>query len=207
MNEFYGATEIPVVLNLKPRDILRKRRCVGKPLLGTDVKILDEEGNEVPVGEVGELYTKTLMLMDGYYKETKPSFRNGYFSAGDLARKDEEGYYYIVDRKIDMIISGGVNIYPVEIEEVISKHPKVAEVAVIGVPDNLWGESVKALIVLKQGEQCTQEEITAFCEGKIAGYKKPKSVDFTKEIPKNPSGKILKREIRKKYWEGREVKI
>lgn len=209
LNEFYGSTEAGIVTNLKPRDQMRKIRCVGPAMFGVKVKLLDKNGQEVPPGEVGELFSFG-QNFDGYYKmpeATKASFRGDWFSAGDMARMDEEGYFYIVDRKNDMIISGGENIYPVEIEEVLSQHPVVLESAVIGVPDEKWGESVKALIILKPGMQASEEEIIEFCRNRLAGYKRPKSVEFVSSFPKNPTGKILKRIIRNQYWEGQEAKI
>jgi acyl-CoA synthetase (AMP-forming)/AMP-acid ligase II len=165
---------------------------------------LDENGKEVPVGEVGELYSRGPMLFDEYYKlpdKTKKAFQGEWFSAGDLARKDENGYYYIVDRKDNLIITGGEHVYPSEVEEIIARHPKVLEVAVIGITDAKWGESVKAIIILKAGATITPEEIMNFCKDNLAGYKKPKSVDFIKpeEMPRTASGKILHRELRKKY--------
>jgi long-chain acyl-CoA synthetase len=124
-----------------------------------------------------------------------------------MAMQDEEGFYYIVDRKKDMLISGGVNIYPREIEEVLYLHPKIIDVAVIGVPDPVWGESVKAIVVPREGAELTEEEVISYCEGKIASYKKPKSVDFLTELPRNPSGKVLKMVLRDHYWKDAQIKI
>jgi acyl-CoA synthetase (AMP-forming)/AMP-acid ligase II len=203
--EGYGSTEAGIVTVLKPEEQLTKLGSIGRESCGTDcVKILDENGKEVPVGEVGELYSRGPMLFDEYYKlpeKTKKSFQGEWFSAGDLARKDEDGYYYIVDRKDNLIITGGEHVYPSEVEEVITRHPKVLEVAVIGIPDNKWGESVKAIIIPKENAKATSEEIIEFCKDKLAGYKKPKSVDFIKpeQMPRTASGKILHRELRKKY--------
>ena len=173
---------------------------------------MDVNGKDVPMGEVGELYSKGPTQMKEYYNDsekTKNAFIGEWLTVGDMARMDEEGYLYLVDRKQDMIISGGENIYPTETEEVISKHPKVHEIAVIGVPDEKWGEAVKAIIVLKEGEEATEQEIIAYCEDKLAGYKKPKSVDFIEasDMPKTPTGKILRRPLKEKYWEGKEIKI
>jgi len=156
LHEFYGATEIGFMTNLRPRDQRRKIRCVGQPFLGTDLKLLDSEGNEVKQGEVGEVHAYNPCLMQEYYNnpEATEKGRHGrYFSVGDMARCDEEGYYYIVDRRQDMIISGGVNIYPAEIEGTLHSHPKIMEAAVIGIPNEKWGESVKAIVVLKPGER------------------------------------------------------
>lgn len=202
LHEFYGATESAVTLNIKPKDLTRKESCVGQPFPFVECLIVDEHMQPVKQGEVGELYFKGPYLLDEYYRNpeaTKQAFWNGYFSVGELARQDEEGYYYIIDRKKDMLISGGVNIYPREIEEVLYGHPAVLEVAVIGIPDPTWGESVQAVVALKEGQHTTAQEIIAFCEGKMASYKKPRYVSFVDELPRNPSGKILKVELRNQY--------
>ncbi len=208
--EVYSSTEMGIVTTLKPEDQLRKTRCVGPPVLPVEVRLFDDEGREVPRGEVGELYALSPLTMEGYYKDpekTRQAFRGNWVTSGDLARMDEEGYYYIVDRKKDMIISGGLNIYPIEIDEIIAQHPKVLEVATIGVPDKKWGETCMAVVVAKPGAECTEKEIIDYCEGKLARYKIPRSVEFVSELPKNASGKILKKELRKRYWEDQEAQI
>jgi acyl-CoA synthetase (AMP-forming)/AMP-acid ligase II len=178
---------------------------MGQECLGTDViKLLGENGSEVAVGEVGELYSRSAMMFDGYYKlpeKTKNSFNDGFFTAGDMVKRDTEGYYYIVDRKDNMIISGGEHIYPSEVEEALSNHPKVFDVAVIGVPDDMWGEAVKAVVVLKEGECATEKEIIDWCRGKMAGFKKPKSIDFisASQMPRTTTGKIMHRKLRERY--------
>jgi len=203
--EAYGSTEAGLVTILRPEDQLRKLGSMGRECLGTDViKLLDGKGKEVPVGEVGELYSKGPMMFDEYYKDpekTRSSFRDEFFSAGDMVKRDEEGYYYIVERKDNMIITGGEHVYPSEVEEIISQHPKVFDVAVIGVPDDIWGEAVKAVVTLKEGETATPEEIIEWCRGKMAGFKKPKSVEFISdsEMPRTTTGKILHRKLREKY--------
>lgn len=210
LHEFYGATETGIVTNLRPRDQRRKIRCVGQAFFGVDIKLLDPEGNEVGPGEVGEIYASNPFLLQEYYKNpdaTQAGARGRYFSVGDMARCDEEGYYYIVDRSQDMIISGGANIYPAEIEEVLHSHPKIHEAAVIGVPNERWGESVKAIVVLKPGETATEEEIIEYCIERMARYRRPRSIDFLDDLPRNPSGKILKRIIRQQYWKGEEYKV
>ncbi|WP_342512067.1 long-chain-fatty-acid--CoA ligase [Sporosarcina sp. FSL K6-1522] len=210
LHEFYGSTESAITLNIKPRDINRKDRSVGLPFPLVECLLLDENKEVVPQGEIGELYFKGPYLLDTYYKnpeETAKCFHNGYFSVGDMGVQDAEGFYSIVDRKKDMLISGGVNIYPRDIEEVLYTHPNILDVAVIGVPDPVWGESVKAIVVLRDNENLTEKEVIQFCEGKIAGYKKPRSVSFLAELPRNPSGKILKNELRNHYWENTESKI
>jgi len=209
--EAYGSTEAGMVTLLRPEDQLRKPGSIGKECLGTDeLKLLDENGKEVAVGEVGELYSCGPMMFDEYYKlpdKTKASFREGgYFTARDLAKKDEEGYYYLVDRKDNMIITGGEHVYPSEVEAVMSQHPKVFDVAIIGVPDDVWGEAVKAVVILKEGEKATSQEIIEWCKGKVAGYKKPKTVDFIKpeEMPRTTTGKILHRKLRERYQQQSE---
>ena len=205
--EAYGSTEAGLVTILRPEDQLRKLGSMGRECLGTDViKLLDENGNEVSVGEAGELYSRGPMMFDEYYKmpeKTKWAFRGGLFTARDMVKRDEEGYYYIVDRKDNMIITGGEHAYPSEVEEVISKHPKVFDVAVIGVPDEKWGEAVKAVVILKEDEKASEEEIIDWCRGKMAGYKKPKSVDFilASQMPRTTTGKILHRKLRERYAE------
>lgn len=205
--EFYGSTESAVATYIEPHDQLRKIRCAGKPYWGVEIKLLNEMNEEVSLNETGEIVLKSPYLMDGYYKRGKEGFEGNWFYTGDLARQDEEGYFYIVDRKVDMIISGGENIYPAEIEDVLYSNPKILEAAVIGVPDDRWGESVKALIVLKEGEVADEEEIIEFCRKRLGGYKIPRSVSFLKELPKSSSGKILKRILREKFWEGKELKV
>lgn len=203
--EAYGSTEAGLVTILHPKDQLKKLGSMGQECLGTDViKLLDENGSEVSVGEVGELYSRSPMMFDGYYKmpeKTKSSFRADLFTAGDMVKRDGEGYYYIVDRKDNMIISGGEHVYPSEVEEVISNHPKVFDVAVIGVPDDMWGEAVKAVVVLKEGEKATEKEVIEWCRGRMAGFKKPKSVDFIAAslMPRTTTGKILHRKLRERY--------
>ncbi|MDN3017202.1 long-chain-fatty-acid--CoA ligase [Paenibacillus sp. BSR1-1] len=210
LHEFYGSTESAITLNIKPKDIRRKDRCVGQTFPLVECLILDENKNPVANGGVGELYIKAPYLLDEYYNNpeaNEASFWNGYFTVGDMALRDEEGYYYIVDRKKDMLISGGVNIYPREIEEVLYSHHGILDVAVIGVPDPVWGESVKAIVVPREGVVLTEQDVIDFCDGRLASYKKPKSVDFLNELPRNPSGKILKVELRSKFWAQQQIKI
>lgn len=205
--EFYGATEYAYATYLKPEDQLRKTACAGKPFWGVEIKLLNEHREQVPVNEVGEVFVKSPYMMEGYYKRGREGFEGDWFSVGDLAKQDEEGYFYIVDRRVDMIISGGVNIYPVQIEEVLYSHPKILEAAVIGVPDERWGESVKAFVVLKEGKTANGMEIIDYCRKRMAGYKIPKSVTFVKTLPKSSYGKILKRKLREPYWKGKEAKV
>ena len=206
--EAYGSTEAALVTLLRPEDQFKKLGSIGKEIFGTDqIKILDENGKEVPDGEVGELYSRTPGIFKEYWKDpekTKEAFQGEWFSAGDMCKRDEDGYYYLVDRKANMIITGGENVFPSEVENVVGAHPAVKDVAVVGVPDPKWGESVKAVVVLHGGYQASSElekEIIEFSKGKIAGYKRPKSVDFIKdeEMPRTGTGKILHRVLREKY--------
>jgi long-chain acyl-CoA synthetase len=162
------------------------------------MQIVDEQDQAVANGELGEIVLRGENILKGYYRNpgaTATAFRNGWFHTGDVGYRDDEGYFYIVDRKSDMIIRGGENIYPREIDEVLYQHPAVAAAATIGVPDQLYGEEVAAFIVLREGREATEEEISAFCRAQLADYKCPKTVRFVKEIPKGPTGKLLKREL------------
>jgi acyl-CoA synthetase (AMP-forming)/AMP-acid ligase II len=207
--EFYGATETAFVTILRPEDQLRKAGSCGKVGPGQEIRLLDAAGNEVPDGTPGEMWSRFSWLAEYYHKPeaTARSMRDGFFTVGDIAYRDKEGYYYICDRKIDMIISGGVNIYPAEIEAVLAAHPAVADVAVIGVPDNFWGESVKAVVELRPGASANADELIAFCGERLASYKKPRTVDVVAELPRNPAGKLLKAQIREPYWKdvGRSI--
>ena len=200
--EFYGATETGFNLVLRPEDQLRKPGSTGKPPEGNEILLLDDAGRPVPDGEPGELWVRNLWLAGYYHKPeaTAKAMRDGYFSVGDVAYRDGDGYYYICDRKIDMIISGGVNIYPAEVEACLHAHPAVRDVAVIGVPDDEWGESVKAVVALQPGATVTDQELIGWCRGRIADYKRPRSVDFVDDLPRDQAGKLLKRQIREPYW-------
>jgi acyl-CoA synthetase (AMP-forming)/AMP-acid ligase II len=206
--EAYGSTEGGLVTLLRPEDQLKKLGSIGKEIFGTDrIKILDENRKEVPDGEVGELFYRTPMLFKEYLKEpekSKLAFFGQWSSAGDMVRRDEEGYYVLVDRKANMIITGGENVYPSEVEGVVAGHKAVRDVAVIGIPDPKWGEAVKAVVVLHQGYQPSEalaKEIMEFTKDKIAGFKRPKTIDFVRddEMPRTPTGKILHRILREKY--------
>jgi acyl-coenzyme A synthetase/AMP-(fatty) acid ligase len=206
--EGYGSTESGLVTILRPEDQLRKLGSIGKEVFGIDqIKLLDVDRNPVPEGEIGELYFRTPHIFSGYWKDperTKAAFIGEWSSAGDMARRDEEGYYYLVDRKSNMIITGGENVYPSEVEYVLFSHPAVKDVAVIGIPDPKWGESIKAIIVLQDGYEGTLElakQIIDHCQGKLASFKKPKSIDFITDadMPRTATGKILHRNLRDKY--------
>ena len=198
----FGQTEMsPTTTCLVPQDNLRKTNSVGKPVLNVEVRIVDENMNDVPVGEIGEIVYRGPTLMKEYYKNpeaTEEAFQGGWFHSGDLVRQDDEGFIYVVDRRKDMIISGGENIYPAEVEAALYKHDSILEVAIVGVPDPQWGESVKAYIVLKKGKNLSEHEVIQHCLQHLASYKKPKFVEFLDELPRNPSGKILKRVLRDK---------
>jgi long-chain acyl-CoA synthetase len=200
--EFYGATETGINTVLRPEDQLRKPGSCGIAVPGQEIKLVDAAGHEVPTGVPGEFMVRNEVLAE-YYNQPEATIKNlrdGFFSVGDIAYRDEEGYYYICDRRVDMIISGGVNIYPAEIEAVLLAHPAVQDAAVIGVPDEQWGESVKAVVQLRRGAVMEEGELFAFCAERLAGYKKPRSVDFVEELPRDAAGKLLKRKIREPYW-------
>jgi acyl-CoA synthetase (AMP-forming)/AMP-acid ligase II len=190
--------------------MVEKLPSVGRDSINVEVRVVDGQRRDVAVGEVGEIIAKGDNITLGYWKmpaETAETFQNVWLYTGDMAKVNSDGYVYIVDRKKDMIISGGENISSKEVEEVIFRHPAVQEVAVIGVPDEEWGESVKALVVLKPGMTATEKEMIEFCTGSLSSFKKPKSVEFLKELPKNPAGKVLKAELRERYWGSHEKKV
>ena len=206
--DMFGQTEMcPVVSGLRHSESPGRETSVGRLLPFIEIRVVDDDDNDVPMGEVGEAIYRGPTVMKEYYKDpeaTAQAMRGGWFHSGDLVRQDEEGYIYIVDRKADMLISGAENIYPAEIEEVLYRHPKVLECAVIGVHDEEWGESVKAVVVCKQGEEMTKEEVVEFCKEHLGSFKKPKSVDFVDSLPRNAAGKVLKTVLREKY--GKPVK-
>ncbi|MCP4449283.1 MAG: AMP-binding protein [Myxococcales bacterium] len=200
LHNFYGATETGTVTHATPEDHRARPGSVGLPLRGNELRILGEEGEEIPVGEVGELYVRNSMLISGYYRNpeaTQASLRAGFFSVGDLARIDEDGYLYLASRKHDMVISGGVNIYPREIEEVLHGHADIMEAAVIGIPDEEWGESLRAFVVARPKSGILESTVVEHCKERLASYKQPRSVIFLDEMPRNATGKILKRQLRK----------
>jgi fatty-acyl-CoA synthase len=213
--EAYGSTEAALVTLLRPEDQLTHLGSIGKEIFGIDrIKLLDEDGNEVPQGEVGELYSRSPGTFQRYWddpEKTEEVFLGEWCTAGDMARKDEHGYYYLVDRKKNMIITGGENVYPSEVENVIGAHPAVKDVAVIGVPDEKWGESVTAVIILHQNYQPGDEikkEIMDFTKGKMAGFKRPKDIHFIsdEEMPRTGTGKILHRVLREQFGKWSENK-
>jgi long-chain acyl-CoA synthetase len=196
--EGYGLSETSPVASFNHPDRERKPGSIGTPIAGVEMKVVDEDGKEVAQGEVGEIVIKGHNVMKGYWNNpeaTAEAIKDGWFHSGDMARVDEDGYFFIVDRKKDMIIRGGYNVYPREIEEVLYEHPAVREVAVVGVPDDSLGEEVGAAIALKEGSEVTEEELREHTKEQVANYKYPRKIWFVDELPKGPTGKILKREI------------
>jgi fatty-acyl-CoA synthase len=197
--DFYGATELGLVSLANPDDLKKKPGTIGLPFPGVDVKFLNEHGQEVPRGEKGALYVTSDQFDFGYYKNadaTQKAFSGEYRTVGDIGYMDQDGYLFIVDRKSDMIISGGVNIYPAEIEEVLLEHPAIEDATVVGAPDAEWGESVVAFVVTKAGQSVSEQAVIEHCSGQLASMKKPKRVVFLAELPRNPTGKILKAQLR-----------
>ncbi len=188
-----------------------KLRSCGKPNPGAEIRCVDDDGNDVPQGAVGEILIRHTAVMKGYWNRAEATAEaidgEGWFRSGDAGYFDEEGYLYIHDRVKDMIVSGGENVYPAEVENALFSHPKVADVAVVGIPSEKWGEAVHAIVVKVPGEEVSAEEVIAFAKENIAGYKVPKSVDFIEVLPRNPSGKVLRRELRAPFWEGRDRQV
>ncbi|HEV3405324.1 MAG TPA: AMP-binding protein [Candidatus Dormibacteraeota bacterium] len=202
--ETYAATETGFNTVLRPEDQLRKPGSCGTAIPGQEIRLVRDDGTEAAVGEPGEFMVRSTWVAEYFNRPdaTSRSTRDGFFTVGDVAYRDEEGYYYICDRRIDMIISGGVNIYPAEIEAVLLAHADVMDAGVIGVPDDEFGESVKAVVQLRPGATLTADDLIAFCAERLAGYKKPRSVDFVDELPRDAAGKLLKRKLRERYWAG-----
>jgi acyl-CoA synthetase (AMP-forming)/AMP-acid ligase II len=210
--EVYGSTELSVDTVLAPKDQLRKPGSCGLPAPGMTIKLFDDAGNEVTeVGVPGELYVRSENIFDTYYKaedKYEEDRRGDYHTVGDVAYRDEEGYFYICDRKKDMIISGGMNIYPAEVEAGLEQHEGVFDVAVFGIPSDAWGEAVHAVVVRAPGhEALTEEDVIAFGRDHLAGYKTPRSVSFMDELPRTGSGKLLKRQLRAPYWAGQQSQV
>lgn len=210
--EYYGGSETAAATSISPIDTIRKSGSIGRAGLGSDIKILDANHQSVPLREIGEIFMRTPCLMLEYDKDperTEQAFEGDYMTIGDMGYLDDEGFLYLVDRAADMVISGGVNIYPKEIESVLAQHPSIIEAVVIGVPDEIWGESLMAFVVPKAGEDLTEEQVVGYVKSPLSGYKVPKKVEMvsSEAIPRLPSGKVLKRELRKPYWAGRERMI
>ena len=214
----YGLTETSggVVL-LHPEDHdpggprAHRLRAAGRPVPGVELRIVTADGSSAPTGEIGEVWIRSPSTMTGYWNKpdatTDAITPDGWFRTGDAGRLDDDGYLYIEDRVKDMVITGGENVYPAEVESVLMSHPSVADAAVIGVPDERWGETVKAIVVPAPGVTADADELIAWCRERLAGYKCPTSVDWAEMLPRNPSGKILKRELREPYWGDRERQV
>jgi len=211
--EIYGSTELGVNCVLEPKDQLRKPGSCGKPAPGVEIRLLDAAGNEVTgtgPDHPGELYVRSTGVFNEYYKQpdSYEAARHGDFhTVGDIAYRDEEGYLYICDRKNDMIISGGMNTYPAEIEAALEQHPEIFDVAVFGIPSEEWGEQVHAAVVLAPGASLSEADVMAYAREHLAGYKSPRSVSFMAELPRTGSGKLLKRQLRAPYWAGHATKV
>ena len=199
--EGYGLSESTCRSTFNPPDQRRRPGSCGVPI-GNEMRVVDEEDREVPDGELGEIVLRGENILKGYYKNdtaNATAFRNGWFHTGDIGYRDADGFYYIVDRKSDMIIRGGENIYPREIDEVLYQHPDIATAAAVGVPDQLYGEEVAAVVVLKPGAHTSEQEVIDYCKSRLADFKCPKTVHFVEDIPKGPTGKLLKRELAKMF--------
>jgi len=207
LHETYGSTEGGFVTNLRPKDQLVKEKCVGLAYPTVEVSLRDNQGNEVKQGDVGEVYVRSPILFNGYWENETATREavdeDGWCTVGDLGKNDEDGYLYLVDRKKDMIISGGINIFPREIEEVLARHPDIKECAVFGVDDKYWGESVSAVIVTNNNQIISDEELKNFCKNSLAKYKLPKKYSYMDALPRNAGGKILKRELKRMEEIGR----
>ena len=211
--QLYGLTETTGAVTYLPpgdHDGSDKMKSVGKVMAGAEIRVVDEHGGDCAVDGVGEIIVRGKTITKGYWNlgdETAKAIRDGWLYTGDAGYFDEDGYLYIYDRVKDMIVSGAENVYPAEVESALAGHDKIADVGVIGVPDEKWGETVKAVVVVRPDETLTAEEVMAFARTRIAGYKIPRSVDFVDELPRNPSGKILKRELRRPYWKGYDRQV
>jgi acyl-CoA synthetase (AMP-forming)/AMP-acid ligase II len=209
--QVYGLTETTgaiTILSAEDHPVSKgKLRSCGKPLPGVEIKIVGENGENLAQGDVGEIVTKSNLNMKGYWnneKATSESIQNEWFFSGDVGYFDEDGYLYIHDRVKDMIVSGGENIYPAEVENALMSNPHILDAAVIGIPDKKWGESTKAFIVLDSENSLSEDQIISYAKEKIASYKCPKTINFIRELPRNPSGKVLRRELRDPFWKDQE---
>ena len=211
--EVYGSTELGVDTVLMPEDQMRKPGSCGKPAPGIEIMLVGADGNEVTgtgPDHPGEVFVRSKVVFDAYHKNDasyQSNRRGDFHTVGDIAYWDDEGYLYICDRKADMIISGGMNIYPAEIEAALELHPEIHDVAVFGIPSEQWGEAVHATVVRSPGSSLTAEQVTAFAREHLASYKVPRSVDFADELPRTGSGKLLKRQLRAPYWAGRTAQV
>jgi acyl-CoA synthetase (AMP-forming)/AMP-acid ligase II len=211
--EVYGSTELGVDTIIKPEDQLRKPGSCGQPYGGIELRLIKDDGTEAPVGEPGVMWIRSNAVFDEYYKapektdQTKLADDPSWRTVGDIAYRDDEGFYYICDRKSDMIISGGMNIYPAEIEAVLHSHPAVMDAAVFGIPSEEWGEQVHAVVQLKDGVEAGEEELQAVCREHLAGYKVPRTFEYRDALPRTESGKLLKRILRDEHWKDRASRV
>lgn len=217
--QIYGQGEAPMTVTCLPKsehvyegnpDRERRLASSGRETTGVVLRILDDEDRELPSGQMGEVCVRSDLVMSGYWNRpeaTSETLRNGWLHTGDIGFLDPDGYLFITDRKKDMIISGGSNVYPREVEEVLLSHPAIAEACVFGVPDTLWGEAVKAIVVARDGMALESDGVMAFCRERLTGYKRPKSIEFVPALPKNSAGKILKRQLREPFWAGRDRRV
>jgi len=215
----YGQSEVPMTVCLLRKEdhviqgeakATARLASVGRPYTLVETRVVDDNGHDVAEGEIGELIVRGDHMMKEYWKkpdETQKTIKDGWVYTRDMARIDQDGFIYLVDRKSEMIITGGLNVYPNEVEQVLYQNPAVLEAAVFGVPDKEWGESVKAAVVVKPGMQVTEEELIEFCKNRLGSYKKPRTIDFLTTLPKTPEGKIMRRELREPYWKGFEKRI
>jgi acyl-CoA synthetase (AMP-forming)/AMP-acid ligase II len=210
----YGSTEAwPMISMLSKADHEGDPKwlaSVGCPMPGVEIKVMDDDGNEVPMGETGEFWMRSRSVVPGYFdnpEQTAEEFQDGYWKSGDMGYIDDAGRIYLVDRKKDMIITGGFNVYAIEVEATLNSHPDVLMSAVVGVPHEVWGEAIQAEVVLKEGRTVSEEDLIAYCKEKTTTYKAPKAIAFVDSLPMSGVGKVLRREVRKKYWEGMDRSI
>lgn len=205
MTEALGVTQLPEWDHCLESDRSKLLASAGKPVLCAEIDVLDENDHPVKTGEIGEIVVRGNHVMTGYWKNpemTRQALRGGWYHSGDMGYRDEDGYLYLVDRKADMIVTGGENVYPKEVEDVLYEHPAVSMAVVVSAPDDKWGERVQAVVVRKTGQSVTEDEIIGFCRKKLGGYKCPKAVEFRESIPTSPIGKVLRRDVKKTFWEG-----
>ena len=209
--EVYGSTELGIATVLRPEDQLRKPGSCGRPYGGIELRVAGDDGVALPPGEAGELYVRTALVIDGYHRMVEQMAElpgaEEWKSVGDVAWLDDEGYLYICDRKTDLVITGGMNVYPAEVEAALHAHPDVADVAVIGIPDDEWGERVHAVVSPKPGREVDPADLDAFVAGRLAGFKRPRSWDVRAELPRTESGKLLKRVLRAEHWAGQPSQV
>jgi len=207
--EFYGATEGPGTI-ISPQEWLAHPGSVGRPWPGVAVRVVGDDGRPVPAGEIGTIYLSSPAGGFEYHNapdKTAAAFRDGFFTVGDMGYLDTDGYLFIADRRADMVISGGVNVYPAEIESVLAAHPDVIDAAVFGVPDARWGESLHAVVEPRKGSALAGDDLRSWCRERLADFKCPRAFDLVAELPRDPNGKVLKRQLREPFWAGREKRV